>query len=316
MSLRDEQRHLLVPSPSPSTTTPQASKRTPARSPIGPAIVTYEKLLFYYQRHACAPLVTSPDRLLLGDEVRYYVRHLCDLLRRMHQNHLFHGDIKPQNVLLMPNGQIRLADFGFAGSSVKRCSEYVGYTLPDPWETYGTKEYDVWCLGQSMRVWLTYQYPTDNEGAESQYGAAESRMTTKATMAAAGAKDVLQADAMSRVIQDIVAKRKALLVERAKDHPALSALRTPSMTPNNISMAGERRSLVLGSELLTSSAPSPPPPSRGDQNNNTSRQTDAELLWKMDRGPEMEEFLRKCLCAGPQRASCDELLQTRFLKFD
>ena len=40
--------------------------------------------------------------------------HVCDALRYAHERHVVHGDIKPANVLIGMDGQVKVADFGLA----------------------------------------------------------------------------------------------------------------------------------------------------------------------------------------------------------
>lgn len=58
----------------------------------------------------CTGLLKVP----LRDKVSY-VRQLADALSAVHQAGLLHRDLKPDNVLVLPNGQIKLMDFGIAG---------------------------------------------------------------------------------------------------------------------------------------------------------------------------------------------------------
>lgn len=41
-------------------------------------------------------------------------KQLCDALQRIHQEGIIHRDVKPDNMILSPQGQVKLADFGVA----------------------------------------------------------------------------------------------------------------------------------------------------------------------------------------------------------
>ena len=53
----------------------------------------------------CAPLDV--------DVARGYMRQLCSALTYLHNRHIAHGDIKPENILLGSDGQV-YPDFGFS----------------------------------------------------------------------------------------------------------------------------------------------------------------------------------------------------------
>ncbi|XP_012289102.1 cyclin-dependent kinase-like 4 isoform X2 [Orussus abietinus] len=85
-------------------------------------------------------------------------RHIFQVLRGLnfcHVNHIMHRDVKPENILVSPNGVVKLCDFGFARfvpGPNESCTDYVAtrwYRAPellvgDP--RYG-KPIDVWAVG-------------------------------------------------------------------------------------------------------------------------------------------------------------------------
>ncbi|XP_058806186.1 cyclin-dependent kinase-like 1 isoform X2 [Phymastichus coffea] len=85
-------------------------------------------------------------------------RHIFQVLRGLnfcHGNHIMHRDVKPENVLVSPNGVIKLCDFGFArmvSGANESCTDYVAtrwYRAPellvgDP--RYG-RAVDTWAAG-------------------------------------------------------------------------------------------------------------------------------------------------------------------------
>ncbi|HEY9661056.1 MAG TPA: AarF/UbiB family protein, partial [Allocoleopsis sp.] len=48
------------------------------------------------------------------DRAIAWLKQLVEILDQVHQNELFHRDIKPSNIMLRPNGQLVLIDFGSA----------------------------------------------------------------------------------------------------------------------------------------------------------------------------------------------------------
>ncbi|RLN20850.1 hypothetical protein BBJ28_00001007 [Nothophytophthora sp. Chile5] len=59
----------------------------------------------------CTP--TSPGRLP-NDHARFYASHVLMALEYMHEQHIVYRDLKPENLLLDPQGYLKVVDFGFA----------------------------------------------------------------------------------------------------------------------------------------------------------------------------------------------------------
>jgi serine/threonine protein kinase len=47
-------------------------------------------------------------------EVIKYISEVCEALKFAHAEHVIHRDIKPSNIIVMPDGRVKLADFGIA----------------------------------------------------------------------------------------------------------------------------------------------------------------------------------------------------------
>jgi len=97
-----------------------------------------------------------------------YVKQIADALQYVHDQNLVHRDIKPHNMLLGPNYEIWLSDFGIA-----IVSQSIGYQLQKSQEFEGTILYaapeqirgrpriasDQYALGVVVYEWLTGSCP-------------------------------------------------------------------------------------------------------------------------------------------------------------
>ena len=55
-------------------------------------------------------------RPLEKQEIRKFSRQLLMAIRYSHENRILHRDLKPQNLLIDSNGDLKIADFGLARS--------------------------------------------------------------------------------------------------------------------------------------------------------------------------------------------------------
>ncbi|KAL0098306.1 serine/threonine-protein kinase aurora-1-like protein [Phycomyces blakesleeanus] len=85
------------------------------------------------------------------DTVAKYIGQLARALKYLHGFHIMHRDIKPENVLIDHNGQLKLADFGWAVQDKGRRATFCGtldYLSPEMIETQiHNEKVDIWSLG-------------------------------------------------------------------------------------------------------------------------------------------------------------------------
>jgi serine/threonine protein phosphatase PrpC len=120
--LREEKIGLLLDHP-------YILKFIPVESRSRPYIVTE-----YLQGHTLAHLLKRMRPMPETDAVRLASR-MCEALIHMHAHGVIHRDLKPQNIMILLDGSIRILDFGIAKSTGRRFT-FAGFT-----PAMGTPEY-------------------------------------------------------------------------------------------------------------------------------------------------------------------------------
>ncbi|MDZ7970405.1 MAG: tetratricopeptide repeat protein [Nostoc sp. DedSLP03] len=112
-----------------------------------------------------------------------WFRQLIEILHDIHRSNFFHRDIKPSNIILQPNGQLSLIDFGVArrvtdtylakisgsgGTNTGRGGRYEitsvvtpGYTSLEQIEGRAVPQSDFFALGRTLVHLVTATPPTD-----------------------------------------------------------------------------------------------------------------------------------------------------------
>ncbi|HTK11970.1 MAG TPA: protein kinase [Ktedonobacteraceae bacterium] len=104
--------------------------------------------------------------LLSLDLVVHYVKQIAEALQYAHNRQLIHRDVKPENVLLGPEQQLYLSDFGlalFAPSPTEMDTQnLVGtlpYIAPEQWHGHATFASDQYALAIMVYEWLCGKRP-------------------------------------------------------------------------------------------------------------------------------------------------------------
>lgn len=103
------------------------------------------------------------------------MRQLTSAISHAHQNHIVHRDIKPHNILIDPNGVIKITDFGIAmalsATSITQTNSVLGsvhYLSPEQARGgMANKKSDIYSLGIVMFELLTGRLPFSGESAVS-----------------------------------------------------------------------------------------------------------------------------------------------------
>ncbi|OUL37549.1 serine/threonine protein kinase [Nostoc sp. T09] len=98
-----------------------------------------------------------------------WLKQLVEILNLVHTHQYFHRDIKPQNIMLRPSGQLVLIDFGavrevtttiLKGNSHTRIISQ-GYSPPEQQNGYSVQQSDFFALGRTFIFLLTGKEPQD-----------------------------------------------------------------------------------------------------------------------------------------------------------
>jgi serine/threonine protein kinase len=111
------------------------------------------------ENHCCTP-----------DLALQWLKQIVDILEHLHQHQLFHRDIKPTNIMLRPDGQLALIDFG----AVRQISTTIwndknltavltpGYAPPEQLNCQAVPQSDFYALGRTFVHLLTGKHPLDS----------------------------------------------------------------------------------------------------------------------------------------------------------
>lgn len=125
-------------------------------------LVNGENLMWLIQKHGAMP---EAHGLRMGMQIASALRHI-------HEMNLVHRDVKPSNILIQPNGHVKLADLGFAKfmepdegmPDLTRAGRGLGtcqYVPPEQVSSAKEVDYrgDLYSLGVTLFVLLTGKLP-------------------------------------------------------------------------------------------------------------------------------------------------------------
>jgi serine/threonine protein kinase/AAA+ superfamily predicted ATPase len=140
------------------------------------ALDEYNGLTFLVMRHVegrpLRELLKERERLPAAEALRY-VGMLSEALAYAHDAHVFHRDVKPDNVTILPDGTPVLLDFGVArlltrtGDQASTRAGTVEYMAPEVFQSGAAGvNADIWALGITLYELLTGERPFTGSPAE------------------------------------------------------------------------------------------------------------------------------------------------------
>lgn len=112
------------------------------------------------------------DKPVATDEVALIIKDLAEGLQAIHEVEIIHRDMKPANVLITTQGEVKITDFGVARpdrSDLTGHDEVIGssmYMSPEAWTgKEGTQKLDIYSLGIVTYQMLTGVLPYDGDTA-------------------------------------------------------------------------------------------------------------------------------------------------------
>ncbi|MDR2616173.1 MAG: serine/threonine protein kinase [Oscillospiraceae bacterium] len=97
------------------------------------------------------------------EDVIRWAKQLCGVLGYLHGKSIIYRDMKPSNIILRPDGDITLIDFGAAREFKEKnvadtqCLGTIGYAAPEQFGGYGQTDArtDIYCLGATLHHLIT-----------------------------------------------------------------------------------------------------------------------------------------------------------------
>ena len=117
--------------------------------------------------------IAGYNGFLKNDQIANFSRQIALALEHAHSNHIIHRDIKPHNILVAPDGTLKVADFGIASAVSEATSSYteeavgsIKYTSPEQARgRHVDQRTDLYSLGVLMYEMATRKVPFSGETA-------------------------------------------------------------------------------------------------------------------------------------------------------
>lgn len=166
-------------------------------------------------------------------------RSACEALVYLHARGIVHHDVKPENVLVTPDGRARLLDFGIAHLETSRrltlsgLSASIGtpdYMAPEQLRgRVGDARADVFALGTTLYRMLTGRLPYDGADWEERQRARRRSDPAPPSAHVPGLAPALDAVVLRAIAPDVAERypTAAALLAALRDPPAVDPARSP-----------------------------------------------------------------------------------------
>lgn len=109
--------------------------------------------------------IVSEDGVLVEEQILNLCQQMCSILQYLHEQNppVVHRDFTPDNIILQPNGKIKLIDFSVAERRRKKTSDCAGkhaYTPPEQFAGNATIQSDIYALGATLYYLAAGNDPT------------------------------------------------------------------------------------------------------------------------------------------------------------
>ncbi len=123
-------------------------------------------------------LINRNCKPITPEQARIWLKQLLEILEQVHQKNYFHRDIKPANIMLKPDGQLVLIDFGAVkdlGETLLQLEDNVngntligspGYAPPEQMKRKAVTQSDFFALGRTFVYLLTGIHPVNLEDSK------------------------------------------------------------------------------------------------------------------------------------------------------
>lgn len=144
-----------------------------------PGIPQVEEIFLYQPRSFYQPLHCVVLEKIEGIDLEWYFKGLVDpinqktavnwlaqlagILQKLHEKKIYHRNIQPSNIILQPDGQLALIDFGSVNQAASNQDEIRVYTpaYNAPEQEEASAQADFFALGKTLAHLLTGKEPND-----------------------------------------------------------------------------------------------------------------------------------------------------------